>query len=73
MKIIIGFIFLGILISLGGAGFFMLRKNTEPSKKNRMVTALSIRIGLSVTLFLLLIILWALGLIEPTGIIPGSS
>lgn len=74
MKIIIGLVFLGILISLGGAGFFMLRKkNNEQTKQNGMVRALSIRIALSVALFLLLIILWALGFIEPTGIIPGQA
>ena len=39
-----------------------------PSQYNkRMVTALSIRVGLSVALFVLLLISWHFGLIEPHG------
>jgi len=37
------------------------------------VHALTLRIGISVTLFLLILSLWYLGYIEPTGIIPGQQ
>lgn len=74
MKIIIGIAFLGIVISLAAAGLFMLKgpKADEP-KTNSMVRALTLRIGISVVLFLLILALWALGIIQPTGIIPGQA
>jgi hypothetical protein len=73
MKIIIGIAFLGIIISLGAAGLFMLRRPDPVKPKNKsMVHALTLRIGISVTLFLLILSLWSLGYIEPTGIIPGQ-
>jgi len=37
-----------------------------------MVRALTFRIGISVALFLLILALWYLGIIQPTGIIPGQ-
>lgn len=73
MKIIIGIAFVGIVISLAAAGLFMLRgPQSENAKSNNMVRALTLRIGISVVLFLLILTLWYLGIIEPTGIIPGQ-
>ena len=73
MKIIIGFAFLGIVISLAAAGLFMLRgPQSESTKSNNMVRALTLRIGISVVLFLVILTLWYLGIIQPTGIIPGQ-
>ncbi len=73
MKIIIGIAFLGIVISLAAAGLFMLRgPQSESDKNNNMARALTLRIGISVVLFLLILTLWYLGIIEPTGIIPGQ-
>jgi len=72
MKIVIVIAFVAIVLSLGAAGLYMLRGN-EDKKENHMARALSLRIGLSVTLFLLLMAMWALGWIEPTGIIPGQT
>jgi hypothetical protein len=73
MKIIIGIAFLGIVISLAAAGLFMLRgPQSESDKSNNMARALTLRIGISVVLFLLILTLWYLGIIEPTGIIPGQ-
>lgn len=74
MKIIIGIAFLGIILSLGAAGLFMLRRPDPDKPKNKsMVHALTLRIGISVTLFFLILLLWYLGYIEPTGIIPGQQ
>ena len=74
MKIIIGVAFLGIVISLAAAGMFMLRgPQSQSAKNNNMARALTLRIGISVVLFLLILALWALGIIEPTGIIPGEN
>ena len=74
MKIVIVIAFVGIVLSLGAAGIFMLRGKEEGEEKsNDMARALSLRIGLSVAIFLLLLIMWSLGLIEPNGIIPGQN
>jgi hypothetical protein len=73
MKIIIGIAFVGIVISLAAAGLFMLRgPQSESEKSNNMVRALTFRIGISVVLFLVILTLWYLGIIQPTGIIPGQ-
>jgi len=71
MKIVVVIAFLGIVLSLGAAGLFMVR-GSQSSQDKSMVRALTLRIGISVGLFLLLMVLWALGWIEPTGIIPGQ-
>jgi len=50
-----------IIASLGSALFAMLRPGKDPK---RMVKALSLRVGLSVTLFLLLMLAYYFGLIQ---------
>jgi hypothetical protein len=55
-----------IIASLASAGFFMLRKPTD--KKSGMVRALTVRISLSVALFLFVLLSWQLGWIQPTGL-----
>jgi len=55
------------------AGFFMVRGGRhEPQKAHRMAHALTWRIGLSVVLFLCLLLAHALGWIQPTGILYGA-
>lgn len=49
-----------------GSGLFHLVQDEGRSK--RMVNALTVRIGLSVLLFVLLIVAWRTGLIAPHGI-----
>jgi len=53
-----------IVLSMA-SGLFYLVSDRGESKK--MVTALSIRVGLSVLLFALLLIAWSQGLIKPHG------
>ncbi|WP_334119007.1 twin transmembrane helix small protein [Limnobacter sp.] len=65
MKLIIGLAFLGILASLGSALFFLMK---DKSKSSRTVNALTMRIGLSIVLFLLILFSWYMGWIESTGI-----
>lgn len=76
MKIFIALAFLGILASLGSALFFMMRRPRDGVEDNRrrsqhMARALALRVGLSVLLFLCLLISWKLGLIQPTGLPVG--
>jgi DUF2909 family protein len=53
-----------IVASLGSALFALSRPGGDPAK---MVRALTWRIGLSVGLFLLLLLGWYFGLIQPHG------
>ena len=62
MKAIILLIFLGIVASLGSALVHLVR---DEQRTDGMVRALSWRIGLSVMLFILLLLAWRAGLITP--------
>jgi hypothetical protein len=62
IKLLIVLCLLGIIISLG-AGLFHMVSDKGESKK--MVTSLTVRVVLSVTLFILLFIAWSQGLLQP--------
>ena len=71
MKTVFLFAFIGILGALGAAGVFMLKNSSGADKGKRgpkMARALALRIGLSVTLFLFILLSYLLGWIEPTGL-----
>jgi flagellar basal body-associated protein FliL len=73
MKIVIVAFLVLVLAALGGAGFFMLRRGPEDAGADkRMARTLAIRVALSVTLFLLILLAWSLGWIHPSGV-PVSS
>jgi cytochrome bd-type quinol oxidase subunit 2 len=65
IKILIVVVLVAIVVSLG-SGLFHLVKDDGQSK--RMVNALTVRIALSVLLFVLLFVAWKGGLIVPHGI-----
>jgi len=65
MKIIVAVAFILILTSLASALVFLMK---DKGKSNRTVKALAFRVGFSVALFVLILIAYKLGLIEPTGI-----
>lgn len=65
MKIIVAIAFLLIIGSLASALLFLMR---DKGKSNRTVYALTLRVGFSVLLFVLLLIAYKFGLIQPTGI-----
>ncbi len=66
-KFIVVVVFIGIIGSLGSALVYMIR---DKGQTDRTVKALTFRVGLSVGLFLLLFVLYALGLITPHGVRP---
>ena len=68
IKTLIILVLLAILYSLFSGMFFMLK---DKGKSQRAVKALTIRITLSVILFILLMLAFATGLIHPHGIVPG--
>jgi hypothetical protein len=65
MKLIIAIAFTLIIASLGSALVFMMK---DKGKSNRTVTALAFRVGFSITLFILILVAYKLGWIQPTGI-----
>jgi H+/Cl- antiporter ClcA len=73
IRIIVIVVFLGILVSLGSALYHLTRGGTERTLEDsrKMARALTVRIGLSILLFLLLMLAWWAGLIEPHGIPVG--
>lgn len=64
-KILIIAIFIAIVASLGSALVFMVK---DRGRSDRTAKALTLRIGVSVCLFVLLFILWWLGVITPHGL-----
>ena len=65
MKIAVAIAFVLILGSLGSALFFLMR---DKGRSNRTVQALAMRVGLSITLFLLVLFSYKMGWIRPTGL-----
>jgi Protein of unknown function (DUF2909) len=65
MKILVAIAFFLIIASLVSALFFLMK---DKGKSNRTVQALALRVGLSVLLFILILVSYKLGWIEPTGI-----
>lgn len=59
---------MGILAALAAAGFFMLRRPGSGDKNGQMAKALAVRVALSITLFLFVLLAWAMGWIEPRGL-----
>ena len=51
-KLLLGLVLLGVVISLWTGFFFMMK---DKGKKNRMVNALFVRVGLSVLLIILIV------------------
>lgn len=64
MRIVIGLAFIMILGSLASALFYLMR---DKGTSNKTVNALTVRIGLSVALFLFLLFANWMGWIQSTG------
>lgn len=69
MKIVFLLALLAIVVALAFAGRAMLRDGRDGQpKSNRMLHALALRVGLSVALFVFILIAYKMGWIHPTGI-----
>ena len=68
-KIIVVLFLFGIIGSLFSGLFFLMK---DKGASERTVKALTVRVSLSVLLFILLIIGFATGLLQPHGAIPGQ-
>ena len=65
MRILVLLVFLGIVASLVSAGVYLMK---DRGASSRMAYALTVRIGLSILLFLFMLLAWRLGWIEATGL-----
>ena len=62
MKYLVVVAFIAILASLASALFFMMRNGkNDKAKGSHMARALAVRVGLSVLLFVCILIAWKLG------------
>jgi cytochrome bd-type quinol oxidase subunit 2 len=68
IKLLVVAILVASVISMGSAMFHLVTDRKGESKK--MVRALTVRISLSVALFILLFVAYAMGWIEPHGLRP---
>jgi hypothetical protein len=75
MTVVIVLALVAIVAALASAGVFMLKrpKDSEPGTEadKRMARALAVRVGLSVAIFLLILLAWQLGWIVPKGLPTG--
>jgi len=76
MKAVIVIVLVLVLAALASAGLFMLRKGPRSDDEHgapdaRMARALAMRIGLSIALFLFILLSWWMGWIQPTGLPTG--
>ena len=65
VKLLVVLVLLGIVVSLGSALFHLVH---DRGGSKKMVRALTVRIALSVGLFLLLFVAWSMGLIQPHSV-----
>jgi len=65
MRILVLLAFLGIVASLVSAGVYLMK---DRGRSSRMANALTVRIGLSILLFLFVLLAWRLDWIQATGI-----
>ena len=73
MKYFIGIAFVGIIGALVMAGVFMMRDGRDGKPRSgKMVRALALRVGLSVLLFVCIMLSYWAGWIHPTGIPIGK-
>ena len=72
-QLLVGLAFLGIIGSLASALVIMMKpgkqgEREDPHRAGRMVKALALRVGLSILLFICVLIAWKLGYIQPGGL-----
>jgi hypothetical protein len=73
MKYLIGVGLVLIIAALASAGVFMMRDGRDGKPKtSSMMRALAVRVGLSVLLFVCILLSYWMGWIRPTGIPIGQ-
>ncbi len=73
MKIVFLLALVAIVVALALAGRALLQDGRDGQpKSNRMVRALALRVGLSIALFVFILIAYKMGWIQPTGVPLGG-
>ena len=73
MKVtLIALAFVVIIGALISAGVYMMRGGSGQARAGNMARALAVRVGVSVLLFVCILIAYKLGWIEPTGVPIGN-
>jgi membrane associated rhomboid family serine protease len=70
LRLVIILMLIAIVVSLGSALFHLARPQRDEQDSRKMARDLTIRIGLSIALFALLMAAWYAGLISPHGLSP---
>jgi len=65
--VLLAFVAIGAALAIAGRAMMNDGRNGAP-KTNRMATALAWRVGLSIALFLFILLSWKLGWIQPSGL-----
>lgn len=69
MKYFMMIALVAIVASLGAALLFLLKSDAKDASRSRkMASALALRVGLSILLFISILVAWKLGYLHPTGI-----
>lgn len=69
MKVLlVGLAFAVIIGALVSAGVYMLRSGSDPRRASHMARALAVRVGVSVLLFVCILVAYKLGWITPKGL-----
>lgn len=69
MSYLIAVAFVAIFGALAAALFFMMKDGTHGKPKtSHMARALAFRVGISIVLFLCVLLAWKLGYLQPTGL-----
>ena len=61
-------VLVAIVVSLGSALVALSRSHADPAQSRRLVRALTVRVALSVALFLMLLLAWRLGYLQPHAV-----
>ncbi len=75
MKTLMVLMLVAVLVALASAGVFMMRRGRESAggkPDKHMARALAVRVGLSVALFLFILLSWYMGWVKPTGLPVGQ-
>lgn len=69
MKYLIGVGLVLVLAALAAAGVYMLRDGRDGQPRSaKMARALAVRVGLSVLIFVLILVSYLMGWIQPSGV-----
>jgi membrane associated rhomboid family serine protease len=68
LRLVIILMLIAIVVSLGSALFHLARGSRDEADSRKMARDLTVRIGLSLALFVLLMAAWYAGLISPHGL-----